>query len=51
MDPESKDAEAVLEFEGGMPHKDDLRIATIGNVDAGKSSLVGVLISNAADDG
>ena len=29
----------------------DVRIATIGNVDSGKSTIVGVLTSNKLDDG
>lgn len=29
----------------------DVRIATIGNVDSGKSTIVGVLTSNNLDDG
>lgn len=33
------------------PIKQDLRIATIGNVDSGKSTLVGVLTRNMLDDG
>ena len=29
----------------------DVRVATIGNVDAGKSTIVGVLTKNELDDG
>ena len=48
-DEESK--EMTLESSLAVREENDVRIAVIGNVDSGKSTLVGVLTKGIMDDG
>merc|ERR1712185_411300 len=44
-------AKVSLAEDDGLEVDDDVRVAVIGNVDSGKSTLIGVLASASLDDG
>lgn len=49
--PEEEIKETFKEMEYKVPEENDVRVAVIGNVDSGKSTLVGVLTKALLDDG
>jgi len=48
---DSKSKEEVVAKKKKRPKRNDVRIAVIGNVDSGKSTMIGVLTSGELDDG
>jgi len=50
-DQESKSNQEIVPKKRKRPKRKDVRIAVIGNVDSGKSTMIGVLTSGELDDG
>merc|ERR1719412_2879260 len=51
LEKKEKEPKAKVKKKPKFPKRKDVRIAVIGNVDSGKSTIIGVLTSGEKDDG